>query len=175
MSNVKHSSDTNEWYTPAYIIEMVREVMGSIDLDPASCPLAQETVKAKEAIYEDSLNKTWVGSNVYLNPPGGKIGNKSQAVAFWEKLIRSRFDQAIFMGFSLEILATSQQSGVQPAGEFMLCVPSKRIKFISPTGEKSAPSHANVIIYIPRNRDESLRFINVFEKIGTILNKKVKK
>jgi hypothetical protein len=37
-----------EWYTPpAYCLEFVRAVLGTIDLDPASCALAQKTVQAK--------------------------------------------------------------------------------------------------------------------------------
>jgi hypothetical protein len=36
-----------EWYTPAYCLEFVRAVLGTIDLDPASCVLAQKTVQAK--------------------------------------------------------------------------------------------------------------------------------
>ena len=35
------------WHTPAEYIEAAREVMGSIDLDPASCHIAQQAVKAR--------------------------------------------------------------------------------------------------------------------------------
>src|SRR6266496_5442474 len=37
----------DEWYTPPEIIELVRTVLGEIDLDPASCIEAQRTVMAK--------------------------------------------------------------------------------------------------------------------------------
>ena len=40
----------DEWYTPAGVVEGAREVMGRIDLDPASTAKANETVQAK-AIY----------------------------------------------------------------------------------------------------------------------------
>lgn len=40
------SSRSEEYYTPAPIVEAAREVLGGIDLDPASCDMAQETVRA---------------------------------------------------------------------------------------------------------------------------------
>lgn len=43
---VLHSSVTQEWFTPKIYIEAVHEVLGSIDLDPASCLQAQRTVRA---------------------------------------------------------------------------------------------------------------------------------
>ena len=73
----------NEWYTPAEYVEAAREVMGSIDLDPASCVEANEVVKA-EAFYtkdEDGLAREWSG-NVWLNPPY----SRDLMPAFVEKL-----------------------------------------------------------------------------------------
>ena len=60
----------NEWYTPSEWIEMARQTMGSIDVDPASCEMAQQTVQASEWYDQerDGLKQEWQG-NVWLNPP----------------------------------------------------------------------------------------------------------
>ena len=52
MSNINQqtkvmlSNESNEWYTPEWVCNKVREVMGSIELDPASCEYANKFVKA---------------------------------------------------------------------------------------------------------------------------------
>jgi DNA N-6-adenine-methyltransferase (Dam) len=59
-----------EWYTPPHIIEAARRVLGTIDLDPASCREAQECVHATQffTTTDDGLQQTWRG-RVWLNPP----------------------------------------------------------------------------------------------------------
>jgi len=54
----------NEFYTPSHIIELVRASMGGIDLDPASCELANETVGARRFydIKQDGLKRPWFGN-----------------------------------------------------------------------------------------------------------------
>lgn len=61
---------SDEWYTPAHVIEQARQVLGAIDLDPASCAVAQQVVKAAQYYTkdDDGLVQTWQG-RVWLNPP----------------------------------------------------------------------------------------------------------
>lgn len=64
------SQNTVEWYTPQWVTDLAREVLGGIDLDPASNPVANEWVQA-ETFYtkdEDGYSKPWRGT-VWLNPP----------------------------------------------------------------------------------------------------------
>ena len=93
------SSKSSNWCTPTKWIDLVHEVMGSIDLDPASNDLANRYfVNAKRFYDEDGLSLQWHGK-VFLNPPYDKIGNMSGAGVWLEKLIHEyqsgRCDEAI--------------------------------------------------------------------------------
>lgn len=61
---------SDEWYTPQHIIDVARSVMGSIDVDPASCEIAQSVVNATTyyTAKQNGLLYDWCG-NVWLNPP----------------------------------------------------------------------------------------------------------
>lgn len=169
--NPQHSSDSAEHYTPSNIIGLSRSVMGSIDLDPASCVMANSVVKAERFFtqVDDGLSQQWWG-NVFLNPPGGKIRNRSSQAVWWDKLHEEfksgRVNQAIFVGFSLEVLAWRQTILNYP-----MCIHSGRIRFLKQVGaqlvENSKPTHANVLVYLPSSkRDSTRRFITTFSQLG---------
>jgi len=77
-------SDQNDWRTPRKYLDAARDVMGAIDLDPATSKEANETVEAALFYTEDDdgLQQPWKG-RVWLNPPYG--GN---ARLFIERLTR---------------------------------------------------------------------------------------
>ena len=79
-------SGRDEWYTPPTIIEAARQLMGSIDLDPASCAEANKVVRAERwfGIKDDALMQPWHG-NVWCNPPYGA----RMIRVFWRKLAAS--------------------------------------------------------------------------------------
>src|ERR1700704_1062136 len=85
---------STEWYTPPKYIEAAREVMGAIDLDPASCAAANRIVKAT-AYYtreQNGLDQSWTG-RVWLNPPYGRTAKmeatrKSTIGLFVERLLQ---------------------------------------------------------------------------------------
>ena len=80
-------SGNNEWYTPAEYISSVQEVLGDIDLDPASNDLANRWIKAKVYYDKDNngLDKRWKG-RIWLNPPF----SRDLMTQFIDKLISSK-------------------------------------------------------------------------------------
>ena len=82
------SSASNDWCTPPDWIALVREVLGDIDLDPASNAIAnQHLVKAKHYYADSGLSLQWKARTIFLNPPYQKIGNESGAGIWLEKLL----------------------------------------------------------------------------------------
>ena len=59
--NIQHSSRSDLWYTPASIIDRVRDTLGGIDLDPASDAYGNSRVMASSFINEeqDGLTLSW--------------------------------------------------------------------------------------------------------------------
>jgi hypothetical protein len=154
-----HSSETNEHYTPPEIIEAARYTLGGvIDLDPASCALANQVVKARCFMYEGALDRDWTGpegepATVWLNPPGGKSdfetleplprdengkqngpGIATAAVWWWKLLYEIKAGHvkaACFEAFSMNLFQTAQHpksEGARPPFLFPFVVPASRLR-----------------------------------------------
>jgi hypothetical protein len=159
--NVRHSSESNEHYSPKYIVEAAREALGgSIDLDPASCEFANRTVKARRYYNEEAngLIQPWFGK-IFLNPPGGKVEGQSNQKIFWRKLMESYLidntvTEAIYLSFSIEFLQVAQTELPRQycPHNYHICFPSKRVPYMKPNGESGdSPPHASMLVYIGEN------------------------
>lgn len=156
--HVSNNSGENEWYTPSYIIEAARMTMGSIDLDPATSLIANETVKAEQIFTkeDDGLNQAWSG-NVWMNPPYAQ----PLISEFSDKLVSelTNINQACILvnnatetNWFQKILAESDA----------VCFLKGRVKFIDTYGNASgAPLQGQAVIYMGGNTKEF--FYNFFE------------
>ena len=158
------SSESVEWYTPALYVDAAREVMGRIDLDPASNDEANEIVKAGTYYTEemDGLSQEWFG-NVWLNPPYG-----SACRAFIERTItlkiEGRIDQAVIL-----VNANSNDTGwFRPLWDHLLCFTYGRVNFYGPNGQESGPTHGSCFVYLGDRAEE---FKRVFSKIGAVVKR----
>jgi hypothetical protein len=140
----------NEWFTQAKYIEAAREVMGGvIDLDPASCALANETVKAAKyfTVDDDGLSKPWLCESLWLNPPYTKIHNKSGIKLF----VASWFPQL---------------------WDYPICFTDHNVYFNQPSDDGTVIKNARhghwfgaIFVYLGPSVAE---FINTFSQFGTV-------
>jgi ParB family chromosome partitioning protein len=161
--HVAQNSGENEWYTPPQFIESARLVMGSIDTDPASNPIANATVKATRFFTkdEDGLQQKWEG-NVWMNPPYAQPLMSQFAEAISEKFESGEIEQAIILvNNATETQWFQRMASVASA----VCFPKSRVKFLDPNGKPGAPLQGQAIIYMG---DSKRVFRDEFRKYGAI-------
>src|SRR5579885_180283 len=167
-------SKSNEWYTPARYIEAARATMGGIDLDPASCELANRTVKVARYYTKEQngLAQEWYG-RVWLNPPyssdkspTGMSGGKQQGptALFVAKLIDAYstgdVEQAIVC-----VNADMVRSWFQPLWDYVLCFSSHPIQFLRPSLKSEHHFFPTCFAYLGPHEQA---FIDHFSPFGRI-------
>lgn len=158
----------DEWYTPPNIIALAREVMGGIDLDPASCEEANRIVWANSYCDKvvNGLDPVWSG-RIWLNPPysRGLIGR------FVKKLLNE-----VSVGRTKEAICLVNNSSETEwfqallARADMVCLIKGRIKFycLGDDGElrqKGTPRCGQAVFYFGRR---GYKFVRIFGRIGWV-------
>lgn len=156
------SSISVEWFTPPEILNLVREVLGTIDLDPASCETANQLVQAEQYFTQadNGLTKEWHGK-VFLNPPYGKHGQKQWSRRMVDAYLSKEIEEGILL-----VNSATGNKWFKPLKEFPICFPDFRIKFIS--GMKESPTHSNALVYFGDNVE---LFAEKFGTIGAVMKK----
>jgi hypothetical protein len=128
-----------------------------------------------------------------LAPGHQHQGVTSSAKAWWyrlaEEYVAGRVTTAIFVGFSIEVLQSTQvdpPDGLPLPHEFPMCFPARRVPYLrerepDPTlslfGDEpaldagDAPPHASVLVYLPPRGDIKAlcRFAMNFERVGAMV------
>ena len=158
------SSESNERYTPPHIIEAARRLMGEIDLDPASCAIANTIVGAKTYYTEadNGLVKPWYG-RVWCNPPYGVVGGESMAGLFARRMFdlyhSGEFEQGLLL-----VNAAVSATWFQPLHHQAICFPRQRIAFLDEgLNVLDQPTKDNAIVYFGTDR---IKFAEHFYAIG---------
>jgi len=150
--HVAHNRGVSEHFTPPEYIKAARKMMGTIDLDPASCLVANQHLVKASQFYDqetDGLTQDWHG-NVWLNPPY----SFPLVEAFLQKLVvefkAHRVQQAIVLvnnatdtNWFQDVLSES----------LVLCLPHGRIRFWVEASEgvqpgPSTPLQGQAILYL---------------------------
>lgn len=158
-----NTSGNDEWYTPAQYIELAREVMGGIDVDPAGCEISQEVIQAPivYTIDDSGLDHSWIGK-VWLNPPYSK-GLIDQFVAkLREEYASGNVEQAIVLTHNFTDTAWFHALAADAA---VMCFTRGRIKFYTVDGVGNSPTSGHVFFYFGKDINA---FIEEFTSVGFI-------
>jgi DNA N-6-adenine-methyltransferase (Dam)/Protein of unknown function (DUF3102) len=163
-----YSSESVEWYTPERYVEAAREVLGEIDLDPASCAEANKVVRAKKfwTKKDKPLERDWKG-RVFMNPPYGMddSGN-SVAAMFCAKALAEFAAGNISEGIIL-VNSLHSQAWQAPLYSQPVCFVDHRIKFVSGGGEENKnPTMSNIFVYLGADGE---KFARVFSRLGYVM------
>jgi len=159
---VRQFSGEYEWYTPEKYIKMVRNVMGSIDLDPATSEEANKTVGARVIKTKDidGLQALWCG-NVWINPPYCM----PEVQSFAYKLIKSIHSEDVKQAIFLSNNSTDTKWWQKLFKECKsVCFTRGRISFYG-EDSNSMPLRGQTFFYFGK---DSRKFDEVFSEIGII-------
>ena len=133
-----------EWMTPGYVVDIASDVLGKVDLDPASSHVANETVRADRYYTkeQDGLIQEWYG-RVWLNPPY----SRGLIDKFVTKLLTSPNVTA-----SLVLVNSATETNWAQAlmtGATWVFFFNHRIHFLPPPGVKrpDSPKYPQMLVY----------------------------
>lgn len=155
--------DGDEYYTPERYIDAAREVMGGIDIDPASCAFAQRIVRARifYSAADDGLAQQWDG-RIWLNPPY----SQPLATRFAEKLIEEIESRRCRQAIVLQNASTGTKWFHELASRSTTCLHLGRVGFIAPDGSVlSNNRYEQAFFYFGPRRE---RFAKVFSQFGLV-------
>jgi phage N-6-adenine-methyltransferase len=157
------SQGSAEWYTPAWCIALVRQVLGEIDLDPASSEQANATVQAQR-YYTDADNgllKPWRG-RVFLNPP------YNGSAAAWSRRLAAEYERGTVQAAILLVFAKlGYQWFTDLFDRYPTCLVRERISFVSADRtDTSQAKHASAFVYFG---PDCARFGAVFAGVGRVI------
>ena len=183
------------YYTPDPILKAIRDVMGEIDVDPASCKVAQRRIQALK-FYDKTnsgLENDWVG-RVYLNTDYDllesglfmvkadeewKNGNMTECIIHfptdktWHRLFHWVLE--LFQAYCFVIGKVKWTPAWVGYEKEMEEVGEKLGFFIDeaglsmakrPSGGEPYTIHGSLFAYLGPNIE---RFVEVFSEIGTVL------
>lgn len=151
-------SKSNDWYTPVRYVEAARRVLGGIDLDPASCAEANQTVQAARYFTEadDGLAQEWKG-RVWLNPPYGRM-----AGGFIARLASQYEAGHVSAAVTLVSASAPSTSWFQPLWNAVLCFTDHRIHFNGVKGNTTG----SIFAYLGPHGDV---FAEEFQQFGAVV------
>ena len=160
MGNVPHvtrNTGNQEWYTPDAVLETVRDVLGKIDLDPATSKVAQKRVQAKKyyTVKDNGLMRKWKAKTVFINPPYAASLIRGFAAKLVHHYRAGDVKEAVWLSNnSTDTQWCAELTQVAAAVFFF----TKRLRFVDQDGKAGgAPLQGQMLIYIGDDPDKFLQ------------------
>ena len=157
----------DRWGTPKAIVERARELMGGIDLDPASEEIANEVVQATTYYThaENGLIQPWYG-RVFLNPP---FSIKSGKAAFVRRMVEEWRASTIASGVLVLGALGIYSPWAEPAHKancgMALLVQRHEVRFRDLSLQKQSAGYGITVFYFGHDQQ---RFARLFADLGQV-------
>lgn len=187
---INADSGVCEYYTPKFIVEASREVMGTIDLDPASSETANLVVKANHIFttLDNGLSEKWFG-NVWMNHPYSKgekaclevesfctkkickergyhIHEDIPSNADWINKLASEYTRGNITQACCITYASTSEAWFRSLHKYPQCYLVPRTNYYLPDGrKKTGVTKGSVVTYLGSNVD---KFAEVFSGFGEV-------
>jgi DNA N-6-adenine-methyltransferase (Dam) len=158
-------SGDDEYFTPSKYVKAVRDVLGTIDLDPASCDEAQATVRAVHYFTKDDngLTQDWHG-RVFLNPPFSRPLLRPFVQHLIHEYKSGRVSEAILLGFSNTSTEWFQEAMAVASA---ICFTNTNIAFIHRTkGQMGRSAIGQAFLYFGSDVE---KFARRFSEFGFVM------
>jgi hypothetical protein len=157
--------EDDSWYTPSWIVELVRRVLGEIDLDPCSSEVANWTVKATEyyTVADNGLMQPWHG-RVFCNPPS-RAGDKTARPHLWANKLLGEYETGRVASAVLLVKSVLGYKWYERLYEhYWVCHLTERPAFARPDGTDCGPCKKGVSVFY--FGEDWQRFMDVFAECG---------
>jgi hypothetical protein len=122
------TKETDERYTPGYLLEKFRELLGEIDLDPCASEDDRHRVCNNSfTALNNGLETDWRGLQLYINPPGSQIRK------FAKKFLVEVTEPSVFLIFNWDHSTSYLQNFIERE-DVNVWLLKGRHKFVDPSG-----------------------------------------
>ena len=163
-----------EWYTPSWVVELARDTLGAIDVDPASDATAQAAVRASTWYGEGvpdaagglSPDATWAG-RVWLNPPYGRGLLQAFIARLIAEVDKGHVTQALVLT-SVHAMSSASSGQKLMAASAATCVLSGRLSFWGENSTGATATFGSVVTSLGAGLDVA-RFTQIWSPHGAVV------